>query len=143
MSLGFGVVQLDVTIVNTALDTIGRSLGGGVSDLQWVASIYTITFAALILTAGAMGDRFGAKRIFMSGFAVFSVASLACALAPTATVLIAARAVQGAAPRSWCQVRWHFSTTRIRKRRSAAALSAGGWPGPALRSLPGRRWVAC
>src|ERR1700730_15420651 len=65
MSLGYGVVQLDVTIVNTALHSIGTSLGGGVSELQWVVSAYTITFAAFILTAGALGDRIGAKRIFM------------------------------------------------------------------------------
>jgi MFS family permease len=61
MSLGYGVVQLDVTIVNTALNSIGTSLGGGVSELQWVVSTYTIAFAALILTAGALGDRLGAK----------------------------------------------------------------------------------
>ena len=54
MSLGYGVVQLDVTIVNTALNTIGTSLGGGVSELQWIVSTYTIAFAALILTAGAL-----------------------------------------------------------------------------------------
>jgi MFS transporter, DHA2 family, methylenomycin A resistance protein len=95
MSLGFGVVQLDVTIVNTALNSIGTSLGGGVSELQWVVSAYTIAFAALILTAGALGDRLGAKRIFIVGFAVFTLASLACALAPTSTILIAARTVQG------------------------------------------------
>src|SRR5579864_6172366 len=97
MSLGYGVVQLDVTIVNTALSSIGSSLGGGVSELQWVVSTYTIAFAALILTAGALGDRLGAKRIFMAGFSLFTAASLACALAPTATVLIVARAVQGIA----------------------------------------------
>src|SRR4051795_6285642 len=68
MSLGYGVVQLDVTIVNTALHSIGTSLGGGVSELQWVVSAYTVTFAAFILTAGALGDRIGAKRIFMAGF---------------------------------------------------------------------------
>ena len=62
MSLGFGVVQLDVTIVNTALNNIGASLDGGVSELQWVVSAYTIAFAALILTAGALGDRLGAKK---------------------------------------------------------------------------------
>jgi MFS transporter, DHA2 family, methylenomycin A resistance protein len=95
MSLGFGVVQLDVTIVNTALNSIGTSLGGGVSELQWVVSAYTIAFAALILTAGALGDRLGAKGIFIVGFAVFTLASLACALAPTSTILIAARTVQG------------------------------------------------
>ena len=95
MSLGYGVVQLDVTIVNTALSSIGNSLGGGVSELQWVVSAYTIAFAAFILTAGALGDRIGAKRVFMAGFAIFTAASLACALAPDAWILIAARAVQG------------------------------------------------
>jgi DHA2 family methylenomycin A resistance protein-like MFS transporter len=95
MSLGFGVVQLDVTIVNTAINSIGTSLGGGVSELQWVVTSYTIAFAALILTAGALGDRVGAKKIFMAGFAIFTAASLACALAPNATILIAARALQG------------------------------------------------
>ena len=95
MSLGYGVVQLDVTIVNTALNSIGTSLAGGVSELQWVVSAYTIAFAAFILTAGALGDRIGAKRIFMAGFAIFTAASVACALAPGAATLIAARAVQG------------------------------------------------
>jgi len=95
MSLGYGVVQLDVTIVNTALDSISGSLGGGVSELQWVVTSYTIAFAAFILTAGALGDRIGAKRVFMAGFTIFTAASVACALAPNAAVLIAARAVQG------------------------------------------------
>jgi DHA2 family methylenomycin A resistance protein-like MFS transporter len=98
MSLGYGVVQLDVTIVNTALNSIGTSLGGGVSELQWVVSSYTIAIAAFILTAGALGDRLGAKRIFMAGFAVFTAASVVCALAPHAAILIAARAVQGLVP---------------------------------------------
>jgi DHA2 family methylenomycin A resistance protein-like MFS transporter len=95
MSLGYGVVQLDVTIVNTALSSIGTSLGGGVSELQWVVSAYTIAFAAFILTAGALGDRIGAKRVFMAGFAIFTASSVACALAPNAFILIAARAIQG------------------------------------------------
>src|SRR5262252_8980053 len=97
MSLGYGVVQLDVTIVNTALSSIGASLGGGVSELQWVVSAYTIAFAAFILTAGAVGDRLGARRVFMTGFALFTAASLACALSPDAVSLIAARCVQGLA----------------------------------------------
>src|ERR1700744_1014336 len=95
MSLGYGVVQLDVTIVNTALVSIGSSLGGGVAELQWVVSAYTIAFAAFILTAGALGDRVGAKRVFMAGFAIFTAASVGCALAPDATILIAARSLQG------------------------------------------------
>src|SRR6201987_3340363 len=95
MSLGYGVVQLDVTIVNTALNSIGTSLGGGIAELQWVVSAYTIAFAAFILTAGALGDRAGAKRVFMAGFAIFTAASLACALSPNAMVLVASRLMQG------------------------------------------------
>ena len=63
MSLGYGVVQLDVTIVNTAVSSIGTSLGGGVTELQWVVSIYTIVFAALSLSTVALGDRLGGKRL--------------------------------------------------------------------------------
>lgn len=95
MSLGYGVVQLDVTIVNTALNSIGGALGGGISGLQWIVSTYTITFAALILTAGTLGDRVGAKKVFTAGFAIFTAASLACALAPSMPILIAGRALQG------------------------------------------------
>jgi MFS transporter, DHA2 family, methylenomycin A resistance protein len=95
MSLGFGVVQLDVTIVNVALNSMGASLGGGVDTLQWIVSAYTIAFAALILTAGALGDRIGAKRVFIAGFAIFTAASLGCALAHNIAALIIARCIQG------------------------------------------------
>jgi MFS transporter, DHA2 family, methylenomycin A resistance protein len=133
MSLGYGVVQLDVTIVNTALNSIGSSLGGGVSELQWVVSAYTIAFAAFILTAGALGDRIGAKRIFMAGFAIFTAASVACALAPGAATLIAARAVQVSAPPSWFRTRWRCSATPIRMTRVAAGRWESGPPAPASR----------
>lgn len=95
MSLGYVVVQLDVTIVNVAINSIGASYGGSLADLQWIVNAYTITFAAFILTAGALGDRIGARRVFIAGFAIFVLASLACALAPTLWVLIVARLCQG------------------------------------------------
>jgi MFS transporter, DHA2 family, methylenomycin A resistance protein len=95
MSLGYGVVQLDVTIVNTALTTIGSGLQADVAALQWVVNAYTIGLAAFILTAGALGDRVGAKRVFIAGFALFTIASVGCAFAPNLGVLIAARGVQG------------------------------------------------
>jgi MFS transporter, DHA2 family, methylenomycin A resistance protein len=133
MSLGYGVVQLDVTIVNTALNSIGGSLGGGVSELQWVVSAYTIAFAAFILSAGALGDRIGAKRIFMAGFAIFTAASAGCALAPNATTLIAARAVQGWERRSWCRIRSRSSAMPIRTKGRAAARSEFGRPAQASR----------
>ena len=95
MSLGFGVVQLDVSVVNVAIRPIGDALGGGVSALQWIVSAYTIMFAAFILSAGALGDRIGARRVFIGGFALFTAASALCGLAPSLDVLIAARALQG------------------------------------------------
>src|ERR1043165_1035030 len=95
MSLGYGVGELDVTIVNPALASIGNSLGGGVAELQWVVSAYTIAFAAFILTAGALGDPVGGNEGLAWGFVIFTAASLACALAPSPMLLIAARAIQG------------------------------------------------
>jgi len=95
MSLGFAVVQLDVSVVNVAIRPIGEALGGGVAGLQWIVNAYTITFAAFILSAGAVGDRIGARRVFVAGFALFTAASAMCGLAPSLGALIAARAVQG------------------------------------------------
>jgi MFS transporter, DHA2 family, methylenomycin A resistance protein len=94
-SLGFAVVQLDVSVVNVAIKPIGAELGGGVDALQWIVSAYTITFAALILTAGTLGDRLGARRVFVAGFGLFTVASALCGIAPSLAVLIGARALQG------------------------------------------------
>src|ERR1700682_2035593 len=153
MSLGYGVVQLDVTIVNTALNTIGMSLGGGVSELQWVVSAYTIAFAAFILTAGALGDRIGAKRVFMAGFAIFTAASVACALAPSAAILIAARAVQGLGaailvPNSLALLSHAYPDDKARGRAvgiwaagASLALTAGPFVGGGLLTLVGWRSI--
>ncbi len=94
-SFAFIIVQLDVTIVNVALPQIGHDLGAGVTDLQWVVDAYTLGFAVFLLSAGALGDKFGSRLTFMTGFALFTAASLACAMAPTAMVLNIARALQG------------------------------------------------
>jgi DHA2 family methylenomycin A resistance protein-like MFS transporter len=96
-SFGFMVVQLDVTIVNVALPAMARDLGGGTSELQWVVDAYTLSFAVLLLSAGVLGDLFGARRLYLAGFGLFAAASVGAALAPNAGLLIAARAVQGAA----------------------------------------------
>src|SRR5438552_17649776 len=153
MSLGYGVVQLDVTIVNTALHAIGSSLGGGVAELQWVVNAYTIAFAAFILTAGALGDRIGAKRIFMTGFALFTAASLACALAPSAALLIAARCVQGVAaailvPNSLALLSHAYVDEKARGRAvgiwaagASLALTAGPLLGGGLITLVGWRSI--
>jgi MFS transporter, DHA2 family, methylenomycin A resistance protein len=94
-SFAFVIVQLDVTIVNIALPRIGTELGAPVSTLQWVIDAYTLGFAAFLLSAGVIGDKFGSKRTFMTGFTLFTLASMACAAAPSAMALNVARAVQG------------------------------------------------
>jgi DHA2 family methylenomycin A resistance protein-like MFS transporter len=93
--LGFFVIQLDVTIVNVALPTIQRDVGGTVAGLQWVLDAYTLALAAVMLTAGSMADRLGARRVFLAGLGAFAVGSAACAAAPDLGGLIAARVVQG------------------------------------------------
>ncbi len=93
--LGFFLVLFDATAVNVATGDIAGSLGVSVIVVQWVLNAYTVAFAAVMLTAGSLGDRWGQRRIYLGGSALFALASAACAAAPTAPVLIAARAVQG------------------------------------------------
>src|SRR3984957_182202 len=95
--LGFAMINLDATAVNVALPAIGRSFGGATPGLQWVVDGYTVPFAALLISAGAVSDRLGARQLFGGGLVVFAVASAACGLAPGLAVLVAARAVQGGA----------------------------------------------
>ena len=89
------MVALDMLVVTTALSTIRLHLGASVAQLEWTVNAYTLSFAVLLMTGAALGDRFGRRRLFAAGLAIFSVASAACALAPNVGVLIAARAVQG------------------------------------------------
>src|SRR5579864_3834768 len=95
-SFGFVVVQLDVTVVNVALPQIGSHLHAGVAGLQWVVDAYTLSFAALLISAGVIGDRFGSRRVYLAGFVIFTIASIICGFAPAIGILITARAMQGA-----------------------------------------------
>jgi EmrB/QacA subfamily drug resistance transporter len=92
---GSSVASLDLTVVALALPALGRDLHADFADLQWVVTGYTLTLAALILLVGAASDRYGRKRVFQFGLVWFGVSSLACAVSPTANVLIGARVVQG------------------------------------------------
>lgn len=94
--IGFFVVTLDALVVNVALPAIGRDLGGGIAGLQWVMDGYTLTFAALLLSAGALADRIGAHRAYGIGLALFVAASAVCGLAQSMGMLVAARLAQGA-----------------------------------------------
>jgi EmrB/QacA subfamily drug resistance transporter len=93
--LGSGVAGVDATVVGIALPTIGREFGVGVAGLQWVVNAYTLTLAGLLLFAGALGDRYGRRRVFLIGVVWFGISSALCGLAPGGGALIAARALQG------------------------------------------------
>jgi EmrB/QacA subfamily drug resistance transporter len=94
-SVAFFMVSLDALVVVTALPAIHRSVGGSIGTLEWAVNAYALTFAAGIITAAALGERLGRRRVYVTGLVVFTLASAACAVAPNASLLIAARAVQG------------------------------------------------
>lgn len=93
--LGSSMAMLDSTVINVALPRIGEDLGTGLAALQWTVNAYMLTLAGLILLGGALGDRYGRRRVFVIGVVWFAAASLLCGIAPDADVLIAARALQG------------------------------------------------
>ncbi|WP_327177004.1 MFS transporter [Streptomyces sp. NBC_01335] len=93
--LGSGMAMLDSTVINVALPRIGEDLGTDLAALQWTVNAYMLTLAGLILLGGALGDRYGRRRVFVVGVIWFALASLVCAVAPNAAVLVAARAFQG------------------------------------------------
>jgi EmrB/QacA subfamily drug resistance transporter len=94
--IGSLMAALDTLVVSTALTTLRADLGASVQQLEWVVNAYNLTFAVLLITAAALGDRFGRRRLFAGGLLLFAAASAGCALAPNVETLIAARAMQGA-----------------------------------------------
>jgi MFS family permease len=144
------VVVLDVTIVAIALPAIARELDFTAAGVQWVLTAYTLTFGGGLLLAGRVADRYGRRRVFRIGLLLFAAASLACALAPTAPALIAARAVQGAgsaliAPSALALL---VATAPDRQRTlgiwtaAAAGGGASGWVlGGVITSALGWEWV--
>jgi MFS transporter, DHA2 family, methylenomycin A resistance protein len=128
--LGFFVVTLDALVVNVALPAIGRALGGGMTGLLWVVDGYTLMFAALLLFAGTLSDRIGARQAYGAGLATFVAASAACGLAPTLGALVAARFVQGAGaavmlPASLALIREAYPDS-VQRARAIAVWAIGG-----------------
>src|SRR5262245_53292248 len=95
MCFALFMAMLDNTVVNVALPPLAKDLGAGVSGLQWIVDGYVLAFASLLLTGGILGDRYGRKKTFMTGLAVFTLASLACSLSTSSGMLIGFRALQG------------------------------------------------
>jgi DHA2 family methylenomycin A resistance protein-like MFS transporter len=137
---GFFLVLLDTSALNVAIAAIQHDFGGTLNELQWIVNAYTIVFASLVLTSGALGDRYGAKRLYQIGLALFTSMSLCCALAPTVGVLVATRMLQGLGaavmlPASLALLSHAFPNAIDRARAVsfwAAIVSLGFAAGPAL-----------
>lgn len=150
--LGSGLASIDATVVNVALPAIGADLGADFADLQWTVTGYTLTLASLILLGGALGDRYGRRRVFVVGVVWFAVASLLCGLAPTAEVLIACRALQGVGgalltPGSLAMISSSFAAVDRARAIGAwsglggVATAAGPFVGGYLVQVASWRWV--
>jgi DHA2 family methylenomycin A resistance protein-like MFS transporter len=139
--LGFALITLDSSVVNVALPAIGADLRTGMAGLQWVVDAYTLAFAALLLSSGALADRVGASRAYAAGVVGFTLASVACGLAPGLPALLAARTVQGMAaavmlPASLALVREAYGDP-ARRARAVSLWAAGGTVAVALGPVVG------
>jgi DHA2 family methylenomycin A resistance protein-like MFS transporter len=152
-SISYIVVILDTSIVNVALERIADGLSTDIDGLQWVVNAYTLAFASLLLTGGLLGDRWGARNVYLAGLAVFTLASVFCGVAPSLYVLTAARVVQGVGaallvPCSLTLLNQAYPDARERARAigvwagcGGAALAAGPLVGGVLIGLLGWRSI--
>jgi len=120
------LVTLDRLVVTTALPTLRGDLGAGITGAEWTVNAYTLAFAALLLGGAALGDRFGRRRMFTVGMAVFTLGSTAAALAPTVGVLVAARTVQGVGAAVFAPLSLTLLTAATPQGRRGAVLGAWG-----------------
>src|SRR6476660_2831614 len=125
-SVALFMVVLDNLVVTTALPTIQRDLGASIEDLEWTVNAYTLTFAVLLLTGAALGDRFGRRRMFTIGLGVFTLGSAAAAAAPSVTVLLPARAVQGIGGAVLTPLTLTILSASVPQHRRGAVIGAWG-----------------
>ena len=126
VSVATFMLLLDITVVNTALPSIREDLDASFTDLQWVIDAYALTLAAFVLTAGSLADRLGRRRVFNWGLVIFTIASLLCALAPTATALNVARGLQGVGGAVMFAVSLALLAQEFRGREREMAVAAYG-----------------
>ena len=139
-SLALFMVTLDNLVVTTAIPVIREDLHAGISGLEWTVNAYTLTFAVLLLTGAALGDRFGRRRMFAIGIAIFTAASAAAALAPTIGALDAARAVQGLGGAIVMPLTLTILSAGVPE--EVAASSSGHGAASAASPSPSARWSA-
>src|ERR1700721_2609518 len=133
--LALFMASLDNLVVTTALPVIRVHMHAGLSGLEWTVNAYTLTFAVLLLSAAAIGDRFGRRRVFTIGIAIFTAASAVAALAPSIGVLVAARAVQGAGGAMIMPLSLTLLSTAVPPERRNVALGIWGAIGGAAVAL--------
>ncbi|GAA3096497.1 MFS transporter [Pseudonocardia yunnanensis] len=126
VGLGAFMLLIDVTIVNVALPDMTADLGASFGELQWVVDIYALTLAACLLGIGALGDRLGHRRVYIAGLAIFGLASLGCALAPSTALLITGRAVQGVGAAAMFAANLALLSTAYQGRDRAVAFGVWG-----------------
>jgi len=153
VSVATFMLLLDITVVNTALPAIEKDLSASFTDVQWVIDAYTLSLAAVVLTAGSLADRLGRRAVFAAGLAIFSAASLVAGLAPNATILNVARAVEGIGGAAMFAVSLALVAQEFQAGRDRAtamgvygatigiAVAVGPLVGGAITSGPGWRWV--
>src|SRR6202023_2961917 len=125
-SIALFMVTLDNLVVTTALPVIRHDLNANLQQLEWTINAYTLTFAVLLLTGAALGDRFGRRRIFSIGIALFTLGSAASALAQSPTTLIIARAVQGGGAAMVTPLTLTILSAAVSRERRGVALGAWG-----------------
>ncbi|WP_133649045.1 MFS transporter [Paraburkholderia flava] len=131
-SLGYFVVQLDVSIVNLSLPAIRDYYRIDVAALQWIVNLYTLSFSVALLSAGVLGDRFGSRKFLLAGYGVFALGSLSCGFAPSVSALLAARFLQGIGaaiivPNSLAAINWAFAdNARLRVSLVSIWIAFGG-----------------
>jgi EmrB/QacA subfamily drug resistance transporter len=133
VAFGLFMIMLDNTIVNVALPSIERDLHMTISSLEWVVTSYALTFAALLITGGKLGDYYGRRKMFILGLAIFTLSSLACGLAPNSGFLIAMRAVQGAGSALMNPATLSIITATFEPRERGRAI--GIWAGVSAMAL--------
>lgn len=136
MCVGMFLVQLDVTVVNVALPDIRAGLGTGLAGQQWVVDAYAVVLASLLLVGGTVGDRYGHKRVVLTGMGLFGAASLACGVAPNVATLVAGRAVQGLGAALLLLPGTLAVITRTYPERAEQARAVGVWAGVSALALP-------
>jgi MFS transporter, DHA2 family, methylenomycin A resistance protein len=153
-SLGYFVVQLDVSIVNLSLPALRQAFHAGIPTLQWIVNTYTLAFSVTLLSAGVLGDRYGNRGFLMLGYALFALASLACAAAPDTPLMLAARVAQGlgaalVVPNSLAVINRRFVDDEARRVAlvsgwvtfGGVALTCGPLLGGLINALGSWRWI--